>query len=663
MRSVVRVGTMSRVVLLGALGMGPAFGAELPEGGIVSSGIVDMIRQTDKPMLKLHQRSPHAVIQWGAFDIGEGARVDVDQPWSNALLVNRVMGDAPSVLAGQLRANGELWLLNPNGIELTRTAYVTSAAFLASTLDVSELANDAENASATAVTLGGWASPSLLLYRRVNAAGGMDAKPLHIRQPLRGDAAPLRNQGRIEVTKRSHVGSQVRGQVVLLGGSVENAGRIVADKGAIVMLGWRSDPSADAVNMSGLLRCRESGGATEGTASGIRLLSGSGSIRVSGVVDADAFEGVGGAVQIKGPRVDVSGALISASGSTGGGRVALRAEEGTTSGGAAAETCGVPGINASATIIYADARDAGNGGVISLSSPGAIVFSGVARASASMGASTPALTTIGATSSQAPGRAGGTITMRAGTTLDAQGDWDVSAREGGRRGNIQLGGWRMRIADDSASSHVTHDAYHIDEARIQADESMRMEDETGTAAGTAAGAEAGTRTRTIASVGTLRARSVCNALERGDVRIESHPHPRTGAADGLHILSPLVWHADTALALASPAGVSVAAPVEAHGKAAILVLGNEKNTFHRGHFVLSGAQSSVWMGTTPLYGVAQSKRLARHLVRQRWRSLRADRTTRFWRRDCCPHYLLFWCPFWPPGWAWEYDQSLAYKST
>jgi len=90
------------------------------------------------------------------------------------------------------------------------------------------------------------------------------------------------------------------------------------------------------------------------------------------------------------------------------------------------------------------------------------------------------------------------------------------------------------------------------------------------------------------------------------VRIETQPHPRTGAPDDMHIGSPIAWHANTALTLvssAASAGIAVEAPVTAHGEAATLALGNEKTTFHQsnahqGHFVLTGAQSALWMGTT-----------------------------------------------------------------
>src|SRR3546814_9612644 len=79
-----------------------------------------------------------AVINWQSFSIGEGSRVDIRQPDARSALLNRVTGDTTSTIAGSLNANGQVFLINPNGIQITATGTVRAAGFVASTLDIGD---------------------------------------------------------------------------------------------------------------------------------------------------------------------------------------------------------------------------------------------------------------------------------------------------------------------------------------------------------------------------------------------------------------------------------------------------------------------------------------------------------------------------------------------
>lgn len=75
------------------------------------------------------------ILQWDAFSLAPNEHVHFAQARSSDLVVNRVMGQARSDIFGSLTSNGQLYLINPNGILFGPDASVISAGFLASTLD------------------------------------------------------------------------------------------------------------------------------------------------------------------------------------------------------------------------------------------------------------------------------------------------------------------------------------------------------------------------------------------------------------------------------------------------------------------------------------------------------------------------------------------------
>ena len=85
------------------------------------------------------QTSPRAIVNWGSFSIGQGNGVTFDQPNASSAILNRVTGSTTSTIAGQLQANGQVYLVNPNGIAITPTGAVrVGGGFVASTLGISD---------------------------------------------------------------------------------------------------------------------------------------------------------------------------------------------------------------------------------------------------------------------------------------------------------------------------------------------------------------------------------------------------------------------------------------------------------------------------------------------------------------------------------------------
>ena len=112
-----------------------ALAADLPTGGQVVSGS-GAISQPNAQQMIIDQSSNKLAINWQSFDIGAGKRVTFNQPGSEAIALNRVVGSDGSKIMGQLDANGRVFLVNPNGVLFGSGAQVQVGGLVASTLDI-----------------------------------------------------------------------------------------------------------------------------------------------------------------------------------------------------------------------------------------------------------------------------------------------------------------------------------------------------------------------------------------------------------------------------------------------------------------------------------------------------------------------------------------------
>ncbi len=163
----------------------------LPQGGSVSTGSATI--STSSANMAINQSTDKASINWQSFNIGTGASVNIAQPSSDAVLLNRVVGNDPSQILGQLKANGQVILLNPNGVLFGKDGSVTASAFTASTFGLSD-------------------ADFMAGYYKYNR---------------NGSTAAVVNQGTIEAS--------AGGFVALIGATVTNEGTIRAPQGDVVM--------------------------------------------------------------------------------------------------------------------------------------------------------------------------------------------------------------------------------------------------------------------------------------------------------------------------------------------------------------------------------------------------------------------------------------------
>jgi trimeric autotransporter adhesin len=86
----------------------------------------------------IRQSSADVAIDWLSFSVGSQETVDFLQPSASAVAVNRISGANRSEILGHLDANGQVYLITPNGAIFGKGAEVNVGGLVASTLDLSE---------------------------------------------------------------------------------------------------------------------------------------------------------------------------------------------------------------------------------------------------------------------------------------------------------------------------------------------------------------------------------------------------------------------------------------------------------------------------------------------------------------------------------------------
>lgn len=99
------------------------------------------VSQTENKMT-IKQESDKAQINWKSFDIGKNKEVEFEQPSTNAVAYNRVIGGNASQIQGKLKANGKVYLANPNGVIITEGAEINVAGLFATTKDLEKISEN-----------------------------------------------------------------------------------------------------------------------------------------------------------------------------------------------------------------------------------------------------------------------------------------------------------------------------------------------------------------------------------------------------------------------------------------------------------------------------------------------------------------------------------------
>ena len=264
----------------------------LPEGGQVAAGQAAIT--TAGSTMTIAQQTAQAIINWQNFGIGSGEAVHINQPNSQAILLNRVIGSNPSEIFGQLTANGQVILVNPNGVFFRPGSSVDVGGLTASTLNIANedflkgqlrFAGDSQNPVINAGSINAQNGYVNLLAKEVVNEGIIAAQTGSVNLAA-GSGMSLDYNGDGKMTVAVTDGAYQS--------AVANKKLIQADGGLVVMTASGKDALMDsAVNNSGMIQAN-----TLGEARGQISLTGD-NIATTGAISADgSSNGHGGTIKI-----------------------------------------------------------------------------------------------------------------------------------------------------------------------------------------------------------------------------------------------------------------------------------------------------------------------------------------------------------------------------
>ena len=299
-------GKSSRAKLLAtALTLSASIAQAGPTGGQVTGGSGTITQYGSTTTIQ--QSSQNLALNWQSFNIAPQETVDFVQPNASAIAVNRILGTNGSVVLGHLNANGQVYLINPNGVLFGKGAEVNVGGLVASTLDVNDstLGLASKTFSGTGPgsvvndgTLNAAAGGSIALLGNHVSNNGVISAQLGTVALGAGSAATLTFHG-------SNLVSMQIDQSVL-NSIASNGGLIRADGGQVLMTaGAQKALLASVVNNTGVIEARTLEN-REGT---ITLLGGAtaGTVNVSGTLDASApGDGNGGFIDTSAAHVEVA---------------------------------------------------------------------------------------------------------------------------------------------------------------------------------------------------------------------------------------------------------------------------------------------------------------------------------------------------------------------
>ncbi len=269
---------------------------QLPQGGMVTRGSANIVTNTGQAQLTVNQSSNRAVIDWASFNVGSQAKVQFNQPGASAVTLNNILGNNASQIYGQISANGQVFLSNPNGVYFSPTAQVNVGGLVATT-------------------------------GKANADEFMAGKASFNRDSSTGSVV---NQGQLT--------SAAGGYIALLAPEVRNQGVVVAQAGTVALAsgeaitlnfnntgtglaGITTTPQAIAALVENRSAVLAEGGQIILSAHALASLQGA-VVKNSGQLSATSLTTQGGKIVLMGDSIELTGtSQIQASGATGGGTV------------------------------------------------------------------------------------------------------------------------------------------------------------------------------------------------------------------------------------------------------------------------------------------------------------------------------------------------------
>ena len=293
-----------------------------PVGGQVSAGS-GQITQTGNATT-IQQGSDRLAINWNSFNVGANESVRFNQPNASAIALNRVLGQDSSKILGNLSANGQVFILNPNGVLFGSGAQINVGGLVASTLNLSDSDFMNGNGRYAFTPVAGKAGASVINQGSITANGGYIAllAPQVINQgtlTANGGNVSLAAGTQMSLTLGAHGLLSLSIDQGAVDALAANHNLIQADDGVVLLSSKGQDAVlSGVVNNSGVIQARtvsNQGGA-------IRLLAQGGTVQADGTLDASASTGGnGGFIETSGDKIKIADSVrittAAANGKTG----------------------------------------------------------------------------------------------------------------------------------------------------------------------------------------------------------------------------------------------------------------------------------------------------------------------------------------------------------
>jgi filamentous hemagglutinin family protein len=294
----------------------------LPTGNQLVAGQATVSSNPAANQMQINQASQRAAINWQGFSIAPHETVNIQQPNANAALLNRVVGQDASQIQGKLNANGQVYLVNPNGVIFSKTARVDVGGLVATTHNISNqdfmngknhftqdgAKGTVENHGTITTKEGGIVA---LIGEKVTNTGTINT-PKGTTALAAGKTVDLDFQGDGLV--------EVKVSEAALKAQIDNKGAIIADGGRVVMTTKAAGQLVDTViNQDGIVKAQ---GLVE--RNGEIILTGD-YVAQTGALDVSGK--TGGKVDIQARAILDTGKISADSTTSSGGNINLKASD------------------------------------------------------------------------------------------------------------------------------------------------------------------------------------------------------------------------------------------------------------------------------------------------------------------------------------------------
>ncbi len=407
-----------------------------PTQGVVTSGTA-IISQSGNTT-NINQSTQKASINWKDFSIKSNEVVNFNQPNQNSITLNRVVGNEKSVIDGALNANGQVWILNSNGILFNKNAKVNTAGLVATTKELSDKDFQAGN-----YNFKGDSTNSVINLGTIEVTN--NSYVVLASNEVKNSGTIKAIKGKVYLSGASEYTVNLNGNSIVdlvvskgvLDAMVENSGSIIANGGEIYLTtNAVNELLKGVVNNTGVIEANS----LDDISGKVELVANNGDVINSGTIDVSSNSAKAGKVIVTGKNTTITQtASIKADGKIGGGTIYVGGSWQNSDKSVSQATKTIVEKNAKIT---ANATDNGDGGTIA-------IWSDVTKSNS--------LTKVAATLEAKAGKNGGNggKIETSGYTLDTENISVTAAAPKGKGGLWLLDPTDTTITQSVANSYVS----------------------------------------------------------------------------------------------------------------------------------------------------------------------------------------------------------------